>query len=104
MKHTVPHDLSFELAKKAADSALQSYRARFPEYDPQVTWTDEKTAHVQFSAKGLSMKGVFEIMPAAIGMDMEVPLLLRPFKQKALDVIEGEIKKWIDKAKRGELK
>jgi hypothetical protein len=104
MKHTVPHDLPFDLAKKAADAALQSYRAKFPDYDPQVKWTDDKTAHVELRAKGMSLRGIFEIMPDAVAMDMEVPLLLRPFKQKALEVIEGEIKKWIAKAKTGELK
>ena len=104
MKHTVPHDLPFELAKKAADNALQAYRTRFPEFDPQVTWRDERTAHVAFKAKGMSISGVFEIMGDCVAMDMEVPLLLRPFKSKALDVIEGQIREWIDKAKRGELK
>jgi hypothetical protein len=104
MKHMVPHDLPFDLAKKAADAALQSYKQRFPDYDPQVTWSDEKTANVALKAKGMSMRGIFEINPDNIAMDMEVPLLLRPFKQKALDVIEEQIKMWIAKAKSGELK
>jgi hypothetical protein len=104
MKHTVPHDLPFDLAKKAADAALQSYKQRFPDYDPQVTWADDKTAHVALKAKGLGMKGIFEINKDNIAMDMEVPLLLRPFKAKALEVIEEQIKMWIAKAKSGELK
>ena len=104
MKHTVPHDLPFDLAKKAADHALQNYKQRFPDYDPQVTWSDEKTANVALKAKGISLKGVFEILPDAISMDMEVPLLLRPFKSKALEVIEEQIKEWIAKAKSGQLK
>jgi hypothetical protein len=103
MKHTVPHDLPFELARKAADAALQNYKARFPEYDPQVTWNNERTAEVALKAKGISLKGVFEILPDAVAMDMEVPLLLRPFKQKALDVIEEQIREWITKAKNGQL-
>ncbi|HEY4223440.1 MAG TPA: polyhydroxyalkanoic acid system family protein [Myxococcota bacterium] len=103
MKHSVPHDLPFDLAKKAADAALQSYRTRFPDFDPQVSWSDDKTANVDLKAKGMSLKGVFEIEPNAITIDMEVPLLLRPFKQKAIDVIEQQIKDWIAKAKRGEL-
>jgi hypothetical protein len=103
MKHLVPHDLPFELARKAADHALQSYRTRYPEYDPQVTWSDEKTAQVALKAKGISLRGIFEILPDAVAMDMEVPLLLRPFKSKALEVIEDQIRLWIDKAKAGEL-
>ena len=42
MKHSVPHDLSLELARKAADAALQSYKARFAEYDPQVVWVHDR--------------------------------------------------------------
>lgn len=103
MKHSVPHDLSLDLAKKAADAALQSYKARFAEYDPQICWVSERLAEVSFRAKGLSMKGSFEIRDTAIDMDMEVPLLLRPFRSKALEVIEEQIRKWIDKARKGEL-
>lgn len=103
MKHSVPHDLSLALAKKAADAALQSYKERFAEYDPQISWVNERLAEVNFRAKGLSMKGTFEIRDNAVDMDMEVPLLLRPFKNKALAVIEEQIQKWIDKARRGEL-
>jgi Putative polyhydroxyalkanoic acid system protein (PHA_gran_rgn) len=103
MKHSVPHDLSLAMAKKAADAALQSYKARFAEYDPQITWVNDRLAEVTFRAKGMSMKGSFEIKDNAVDMDMDVPLLLRPFKNKALEVIEEQIKKWIDKARTGEL-
>ena len=103
MKHLVPHDLPIEVAKKAADAALQAYRTRFPEYDPQVSWTGPTTAQVEFKAKGIGIKGVFDILPDAVAMDMEVPLLLRPFKQKAMDVVEAQIREWIEKAKRGEI-
>lgn len=103
MKHKVPHDLSIDLARKAADAALQEYKAKYPDYDPQVTWSDDKTAEVALRAKGMSLKGVFEILPDAVTIEMEVPLLLRPFKAKAMEVIEDQIRMWIDKAKAGAL-
>ena len=103
MKHKVPHDLPFDLAKKAADAALQEYRRKFPDYDPQVTWSDDKTAQVALKAKGMSLKGIFEIQSDAVAIDMDVPLLLRPFKAKAMEVIEDEIRTWIGKAKNGAL-
>lgn len=103
MKHSVPHDLPLDLAKKATDAALQAYRARFPDYDPQVTWTSDKTAEVTFKALGKTMTGTFEILDRAIDMDLEVPLLMRPFKSKAIEVVEEKIRDWIDRAKRGEL-
>ncbi len=103
MKHAVPHDLSMESAKKAASAALEAYKARFAEYNPTITWVKENFAEVSFKAKGVTMKGSFEILADRIEMDMEVPFLLRMFKQKAIDVVEGEIRKWIDKAKGGQL-
>jgi len=99
----VTHDLSLELARKAADAALQEYATRFAEYDPKVTWTSDTEAEVSFAAKGVTLKGAFSILADRIDMEMEVPLLLRMFRQKALDVAEGEIVAWIQKAKRGEL-
>ncbi len=103
MKHSVAHDLPLDLAKKAAAKALESYQARFAEYDPQLCWNDECNADVSFAVKGMSLKGSFEVLPDRIDIDMEVPLLLRPFKKKAMDVVEGEIGKWIEKARKGEI-
>ena len=103
MKHKVPHDLPIDLARKAADAALQEYKQRFPDYDPRVTWSDDKTAEVALRAKGISLKGVFEILPDAVSIEMDVPLLLRPFRSKAMEVIEDQIRHWIDKAKAGAL-
>ena len=37
------------------------------------------------------------------GPELDVPFLLRPFKKKAIDVIEQEIKKWVKKAENGEV-
>jgi hypothetical protein len=103
MKHSVPHDLPLDLAKKAADRALGEYRAKFPDFDPQVAWTGERTAEVTFKAMGSILKGTFEILDDKIEMDMDVPLLMRPFKSKAMEVVEEKIRAWIERAKNGEL-
>ena len=103
MKHSVPHDLSPDLAKQAARSALDSYAKRFAEYSPKVNWTQENRADIAFSVKGVNLSGFLEVGDKAIDMDLDVPFLLRPFKSKAMGVIEGEIKEWIGKAKNGAL-
>jgi hypothetical protein len=103
MKHSVPHDLPLDLARKAADAALKAYADRFADYAPQVSWTTDTTAEVAFSAKGVTLKGNFAILADRIEMEMEVPMLLRMFRQKALDVVEGEIRAWVDKARSGAL-
>ena len=103
MKHSVPHDLSLETAKKAATAALDAYSARFAEYNPTITWLSDHLAEVEFKIKGVGLKGTFSILPSSIDMDMSVPFLLRMFQQKAADVVESEINKWISKARAGEL-
>lgn len=103
MQHTVPHDLTVAQARSAADHALASYQERFPQYKPTVRWTDPTKATVEFHVKGMSFNGLFEIRPREISMELEVPFLLRPFKAKALEVIEGEIRAWVTKVKNGEI-
>lgn len=101
MKHVVPHDLDEATAKKVAEAAFDSYKARFSDYSPSVTWASPKRADIAFSVKGMTLKGGVDIKPTAYELDLEVPFLLKPFKGKALSVIEEEIKKWIGKAKAG---
>lgn len=103
MKHSVPHDLSLETAKKAATAALEAYSARFAEYNPTISWINDYLAEVEFKIKGVGLKGSFAITPSSIDMDMSIPFILRMFQQKAVDVVESEINKWIGKARAGEL-
>ena len=103
MKHSVPHDLGRERAKQAAEAAFASYAARFAKYQPTANWTTPDRADISFTAKGITLKGVLEVLPSSIDMDLDVPFLLRPFKDRALGAVDREIGAWIDKAKRGEL-
>jgi hypothetical protein len=99
MKHSVPHDLGQERAKKVAESALSSYAAKYSNYSPKVTWTGPYRAEIGFKVKGMSLGGSLEVLDRSIDLDIDVPFLLRPFKSQALSVIEGEINDWIKKAK-----
>lgn len=103
MKHRVPHDLDTPLAKKATNAALQAYAERFSEYSPKVHWKNDTCAEVSFQAKGITLKGLFELGPGCVEMDMEVPLLLRAFRKRAIEVIDAEIREWVGRAKTGEL-
>lgn len=102
MKHSIPHDLGKETAKKAALAALDAYKARFGKYNPTANWTGDRAA-ISFTAKGITLRGSLEVLDKSIDMDLDVPFLLRPFKDTALGAVEREVTKWIDKAKRGEL-
>jgi hypothetical protein len=103
MKHSVPHDLGLEQAKKVADAAFESYKSRFAEYNPTVSWAGDRRADISFKVKGVTLKGGVDVSTTSFELDLNVPFLLRPFKGKALGVIEEEIKKWIKKEKAGEL-
>jgi hypothetical protein len=101
MKHSVPHDLGQDKAKQAAEAALAQYAQKFANYHPQTQWVSDNKATISFTIKGVTLRGTMEVLASAIEMDLDVPFLFRPFKGKALGVIEGEIKEWIAKAKQG---
>ncbi len=103
MKHFVRHDLPPDLARKAAEAAIQSYTERFSEYHPTVQWVTDQLAEVAFKVKGVALKAKVELHDDAIAADMDVPFLLRMFQKKATEIIDGEIQTWIGKAKAGEL-
>jgi hypothetical protein len=103
MKHSVPHSLGLETARKVVRSAFENYSQRFSDFTPAAKWTSEDKVQVSFSAKGMSILGNVEVRPNTIDIELDVPFLLRPFQGKAVEVIEREISKWIDKAKSGEL-
>jgi hypothetical protein len=100
MKHTVPHDLGQERAKKVTESALATYAEKFAKYSPKTTWTSPSTARISFSVKGMSLSGSVEVKDKAIDLELDVPFLLRPFQGQAISVIETEIKTWLAKEKQ----
>jgi len=103
MKHLVTHDLDAALAKRATEKAIESYSERFAKYEPTVSWSSDAKANLRFNVKGFSIKGEIELRPGVIDIDMDVPFALRLFKKQAIQVVEKSIRKWIDRAKAGEV-
>lgn len=103
MKHSVPHDLGKEKALKVTQAAWKSYSERFAKYEPTCTWTSPHRADIGFTAKGIHLTGDIEVGENSIELDLDVPLLMRPFKNMAIGVVEEEIKTWIAKSKAGEI-
>ena len=103
MKHQIPHDLDVSLAKQAAINAFDAYQKKFADYNPKIEWVGDHDARIEFNVKGLKLEGSIGILPRAIDLDLEVPFVFRLFKNKAIGVIEREVRTWLDKAKRGEL-
>ncbi len=103
MKHVIKHSLDQGTARKAAEAAYDSYSKKLPDYSPTADWTSETHCDCGFTAKGIHLTGSMDLEPGGIAMDLNVPLLFRPFKKKAMAVVEREVRKWIDAAERGEL-
>lgn len=103
MKHEIHHGLEPDLAKKAIDEAMKAYSARFADYNPSFRWVSDTKGQLGFKAKGVSVDGEIEIAGSKILVDLDVPFLLRIFKGKAIDVIDREVKKWVEKARNGEI-
>ncbi|NNE19227.1 MAG: hypothetical protein HKN10_12205 [Myxococcales bacterium] len=104
MEHIIKHDLSPELAKKAADKAAEHYTKKWEKYDAKSTWVTDDTAEITFRVKGVNVSASVEMQPGQAVIEMQkVPLLLRPFKNMALDVVHRMMAKWIERARNGEL-
>jgi hypothetical protein len=103
MKHLIHHDLDAGVARTVADRALASYRARFAEYEPRVEWVGERDAKIEFRVKGFRLRGGIAVQPRTIELELDVPFIFRLFRNRAIEVIEREVRYWIGRAKAGEL-
>lgn len=103
MKQIIPHDLDMPTARRVADRAFSEYQGRFPDYHPSLQWVSDQRADVGFKAKGIKLAGNMEIEARAITLELDVPFLFRPFQKVALEVIEREVKAWLEKARAGQL-
>lgn len=103
MEHRVIHGVDRELAKAATIAAFASYKQKYGEYSPTTTWTSDYRATVTFSVKGFTLDGKIHIDDREVVMDMDVPFVLRPFKKRAMEIIEREIQLWCKRAKDGQL-
>ncbi|MEZ4295360.1 MAG: polyhydroxyalkanoic acid system family protein [Polyangiaceae bacterium] len=103
MKHVIQHRLDVPTAKKVTDRAFAEYSQRYSQYEPTFAWANDRRADVGFSAKGIKLKGAMHVAEKEITLELDVPFLLRPFQKIAVDIIDREVKRWIDKAESGEL-
>jgi len=103
MDYSVKHDLGKEKAKQVTEAAYNSYKERFAKYSPTADWVSPYSCDITFTAKGIKLRGNLTVTENSVDMELNVPLLLRPFKKMALGIVTDEIKSWIAKAKAGEI-
>jgi hypothetical protein len=95
VKHVVQHPLNKTDAKRAVEAAWSSYSQRLTKYDPRLQWLDENQARVDFKMRGIHFQGSFRIADRSLELELDVPLLLRPFVKPATLVIDHEVAKWV---------
>jgi len=103
MKHVIAHDLDVATAKKVAERAFAEYQHRYAKYDPQFRWATDRKAELAFNAKGIKLEGAMEVAEREITLALDVPFLLRPFRGRAMEIIEREVKVWLERARTGQL-
>lgn len=103
VKHEIRHDLPPDLLKKAVQKAADTYCEKYAKYHANAEWKGDNRVTVNFNVKGIKLAGTMDLQPHVIGMEMDVPFALRLFKKQALDAIENEVRKWVDRAKAGDL-
>ena len=103
MQHAVEHQLDQATARRAAEKAYAVYSVEYAQFKPTANWTSDTHCDVTFTVKMVTLEGEMTLEPGKIMMDLDVPLLFRPFKKLALGYVEKEIRVWLDKAERGEL-
>lgn len=103
MKHRIPHDLDHELARAATRRALEAYKQDLAAYRPEREWLSPDAASVRFTVLGKTLAGRVDVLSDAIQLDLDVPFLWRAFQSTAVQIIDREIRTWIQRAKDGTL-
>ncbi len=103
MKHVIVHDLGVPMAKKVTERAFAEYEQRYAKYDPKFHWASDRKAEITIHAMGVTLAGAMEVSEGEITVDVRVPFILRPFRGRAMEIIEREVKVWLGRAHAGEL-
>ena len=101
--HTIPTGLPIDVAVKVIEKAMAAYQERFAKYKPHFSWKNPTLGVFGFVAKGFSVDGKLTLRDGSIDVALDVPFLLRPFRGKAISVVEEEVNVWVVKAKNGEI-
>jgi hypothetical protein len=101
--HSIPHDLSLEMAGKVGRKAVNSYAKQYKQVSGR--WETPYLYNLSAKAAFTTIKGTISINDEAIVFKIDrVPSMFKGFVGLAIDAINKEVKLWIRKAKRGEIK
>jgi hypothetical protein len=82
-------------AKRAIETAFGEYSKRYSGFAPQLQWLEPELAQVGFQALGRKIVAQVRVLDRALEIDMDVPLLVRPFVGRATAAIDREVARWV---------
>src|SRR4051794_39555199 len=97
MKHRFLHGVDQDRAANAVKQAFQHYHRRYPNYGLDLAWTGPFSATLSFRAKGLAIRCDLAIEPDAVEVEVDLPLILRPFQGRVKTLAEREARVWIER-------
>jgi len=95
IEHIIPHTLSMTELTENAKKAIAEYTTKYAQYEPQFSWEGDSKISLKFSTKGISIQGIVLLSPKELKLELDVPFLLRMFKNKAIEIIDKEAQKWL---------
>lgn len=104
MKYSVKHGMSdMDRVRTVIEKAYESYQQRLADYDPSLSWKNDREAVVSFTIMKKKLEALFQIDQEEVRVEGDVPFLFRPFEGKIKQVLGQEVERWIGKAKAGEI-
>jgi hypothetical protein len=94
-RQVIETGVSADDAVPLLERAMASYRERFATYEPSFAWTGKHEGRFGFRALGADVDGKIALTDGACEVTLDVPWRLKPFRKKALEVIEREVRHWI---------
>lgn len=103
MEYTVKHGLPDRArVRTVVEKAYGAYKERLANNDPTLTWDGDSAAKIGFTVMGKSLITDVSIDDTNLNITGKIPFLFKPFEKKILDVVGGEVEKWLQKARDGE--
>ena len=96
LSHRLTHGLGLEQAKKLALEAWEQNRVVFARNEPELEWTGPYSAMVKWTSRfGNRYQCSVELKDRVALLQMDIPLLARPFKDVGLAMVEKELSNWL---------
>ncbi len=92
IEHAITHGLGAEKAKALVERTFAHYASRFERFEPRLSWTTPTTASFGFTAMGVALSGDLRVEAERFVVRLELPFLLRPFRDRAVERVEREVR------------